>query len=1277
MTGTENNNVYNADAHKESKHTGKTSAEGSVKVNRKFKHEINIPVSERMYEYFDNLLTQLDEAFGVARRARARGLDPEPYIEIKLAPDMATRVEGLVGPKGIADDIRNLLLTGISREEVAARIVKKIINDRLPGDNKLLQASKEDVEKVLEQAIKTGVAIITDGVLVAPTEGISGVKIKENPDGTQYLAVYYAGPIRSAGGTAAAVSALLADIARKEVGLNEYRPTDRELKRYVEEINLYDARCARLQYMPSEKEILHIIKNCPVCITGDPTHHVEVSTYRDVPSVETNYVRGGMALVVGEGIAQKSAKLFKISKNIGNHWSWLEAIMKVKKSEDKKEFEIKPITSYMSEFVAGRPVFSYPMAKGGFRLRYGRTRLTGIMAKAFHPATLYLLYEFPAIGTQLKLERPGKACIVTTSEVLEPPVVRLKNGDVLRVEDVETAKKLVKEGLVDKILFLGDILSPIGDFLKSAHPIIPSSYVEEWWILECERAGALSDQVVSWCSKAPLKNIPGGYDAVRISVKFDVPLHPRYTYPWTDISPHELARLRRWLFTGSLRGGTDREGSGRKVKEDGLHLKLSDHAHEKIVLEKLYIPHRVVDDEIIIPFDYAFPLLIVLNIKPVIRDWLRTFGRGEDHEELDELYEWLDDWLRHSEERDPNQQTQDPDTEPSITDTPEPVSLDPEADTRYYPETLEIVNGYSPITVKNKVAVYIGSRMGRPEKAKERKMKPPVHVLFPIGMKQKFRDMISLYEAGKRDRRNRFVEVEIVRRVCKECGRLTVYPRCEVCGGETYIERKCINGHVQPQDHLRGTKKNGRSNSTGSGPAGTDDNSVCVTCGAPTRAYDKRNIDLVHYLDMARKRVGELPPVLKGPKGLMNKECIPELLEKGILRAKHNIYVFKDGTCRFDFINATITHFKPKEIGVSVDRLKQLGYTHDYLGNPLVDEDQIVELFPQDAIISDAGAEYLYRVGKFIDDLLVYVYKLPPYYKFKRKEDIIGHLAITQSPHTSAGVLTRIIGISKTRVGWYHPYLINATRRNCDGDENAVFLLLDALINFSKHYIPSTRGGTMDTPIVLTTIINPLEIDDEVYVMETIDKIPLEFYEESERFGEPTKYISLVKHKLNKEHQFEGFGFTHDVDRLDNGPKSTMYVRIENMLDKMDKQFELNKIIRAVDTRDAVRRVIVSHFLPDMYGNLRTFSRQTFRCAQCNTKYRRVPLKGVCTKCGGKLLLTVSKGSIEKYLNVSLRLADEYDLPDYLKQRLLLIKKEMENIFEDEKKKQVSLFEFM
>lgn len=56
-------------------------------------------------------------------------------------------------------------------------------------------------------------------------------------------------------------------------------------------------------------------------------------------------------------------------------------------------------------------------------------------------------------------------------------------------------------------------------------------------------------------------------------------------------------------------------------------------------------------------------------------------------------------------------------------------------------------------------------------------------------------------------------------------------------------------------------------------------------------------------------------------------------------------------------------------------------------------------------------------------------------------------------------------------------------------------LLMDALINFSMSYLPAKRGGKMDACLVMTTILNPAEVDKEAHNLDLTPVYPLEFYE--------------------------------------------------------------------------------------------------------------------------------------------------------------------------------------
>jgi DNA polymerase II large subunit len=130
------------------------------------------------------------------------------------------------------------------------------------------------------------------------------------------------------------------------------------------------------------------------------------------------------------------------------------------------------------------------------------------------------------------------------------------------------------------------------------------------------------------------------------------------------------------------------------------------------------------------------------------------------------------------------------------------------------------------------------------------------------------------------------------------------------------------------------------------------------------------------------------------------------------------------------------------------------------------------------------------------------------------------------------------------------------------------------------------------------------------------------------------------------------------------------------MVEKLNKQLELGEKIEAVDVRRVALKVLTTHFIRDIAGNLRAFSTQAFRCKSCNKRFRRLPLRGKCAICGGPLTLTVYRGGIEKYIDAAQNLIDKYNLPNYYSQRLMLIRDEITSMFDNKKPKQVSLTDF-
>ncbi len=1102
-------------------------------------------------EYFKNLKLQIDKLYYIAGKAKESGKDYELFVESKRAADKDNRcidILDTVTPEfgknrtEIVKRIKELEAEfGVGSDEVALEIAKEVTTEKFfKFDTK---------EEAILAGLRLGCAYNTQGVVGAPIEGITGVKIdpKEN-----FLYVYYAGPIRTAGGTSQVFTLFIADYLRKTLGLERYKPTKAEIERYYTEVTDYLTYVTKKQYKPNEEEINFLVRRVPICITGEPTEKREVSKYKDLKRAETARIRGGMCLIYLDGLSLKANKLLKKLKSYGARfgltetWNWLEDFIKLKESktentEGSKEYK------FLEEVPAGRPVYSMPTMRGGFRLRYGRSRNTGSGCFGFHPATLEILDSFPAIGSQMKIELPGKSCTVAVCDYIEGPIVKLKSRDVIKINTITKAREIKQE--IDKILFIGDILISFGDFYENSEKLIKSPYVEEEWKLDLEeKIEETSKLIGKERVKELVKNPKDINSEEAIKLSQILPLHPKYLYFYDNFSSEELASLIEYL------------NSGEK-KDNQLILR---NREEKKVLEKAVIPHFVSPDKLYIIIEDFLPIL-------------KTF-EGVDLVEL-----------RKSDL-----------------------------------SGFALVNKFSKLEIREKVTRYIGARMGRPEKAQERKMKGSPQILFPVGQEGgKMRNMVEVSQ----------IITETSDFTCPE-HRSSIFPYCLRCG-----------------KHLKNPK------------------------------IVKKKINVTGLLNEAYKNLNEHRlSIIKGVRGTTSKHKVPEPMEKGILRAKHNLYVFRDGTIRYDIVNAPLTHFKPKEIQTSVEKLRELGYKKDIYRKELVSEEQVLELSPQDFVISDYGeksaADYFLSITKFVDEELKNFYKTRPFYNVKKKEDLIGHLFLNIAPHTISPVVCRLIGFTANRCHYAHPYLFAATRRDCDGEENGIILMLDCLLNFSKEYLPAKKGSISDAPLTITTILDLGEVDDEVYDLDIAFRYPKEFYEKTEKQVYPSDVkIERVADRLNLENKYSGLGYTTETTDFNTGVHLTRYKDVTDMVEKVMIQLKLAEKLNCVDEKLVAYKILSTHFLKDLKGNSRTFFRQTFRCINCNTIYRRPPLSGKCLKCSGNLVLTVSEGTISKYLEASKKIAEQYNIPDYTKEQLKLLENQLENVF-GKKPRQFSLGAF-
>ena len=1101
-------------------------------------HDLNIP--NYYINYYSNLSKETYKIFEIAAKAKSTLVDSSGVIEPKIVFDLADRVAKM-HDIDISDSLRELLKT--HGKELSALIFSK---DVALGKYSTLDSS---LEERLDLAVRVGLAIVTEGVTIAPLQGISKVKIKKNKDGSEYLSVSIAGPMRSAGGTESAVTMLLADHVRKAVNLSKFQANsfDDETGRFVEELRIYEREGRNFQFHVLDEDIIKVISNLPVELDGVDTDPYEVVNHKNMVRIKTDRVRGGALRVLNDGLIGRSKKLVKrIELYNLNGWEWLNDLKGAIQTSDEEDASVKR----MREVITGRSVLSVPNKLGGFRLRYGRACNSGFTAVGFHPVIGEILNHTMVVGTQVKIDIPSKGATVAFVDSIETPIVRLKNGNVVKIKNVEHGIKIKNQ--IEKILHLGDILISFGDFLENNAKLIPSGYVEDFWIEELKKIiidhKLNDDSVTQFLVKTPTLS-----EAIELCLNFKIPLHPKYLYYWDQISKEELVEILQ----------------PTNIGEESIQYPIL----LKPILEKLGVPHKIQKQGIILEGIEAKVLFNLLFKNPISK----------------------------------------------ITSS----------------SAIEIISQISGITLRKKFSTSIGVRIGRPEKAAPRQMKPPVHTLFPVGEKGgATRDLLKACNQP-----NFFTN--IFNRICKNCDEPSIGIKCSTCGEKTSQFYICPNCRT-------------KLNST-----------FCVKCKKNGLTHTYKPYPLKKELKKIQEKIGvRVHAPFKGVKELINKNKIAEPLEKGLIRQAFGLSVFKDGTVRFDATNSPLTHFKPLWIGTSISQLNELGYTHDIEGKPLSDSNQIVELRMQDVIIPFESARHLVENSKYLDTELQKFYGKSSFYNIKNINELIGHLIIGLAPHTSVGIVGRVIGYTNTHVCFATPNWHSAKRRDADGDADSIMLVMDALLNFSRQFLSDNIGGLMDAPLLVQPLVLPHESQSQAHNFEVTKFFPLDFFESTinQQKASDVTCVEIIKSRLKSEELFYNYHFTHYTSTLTTSKSRSAYSTLGSMLDKFDMQIRNAELINVVDTNDMVSNVISTHLIPDIMGNLRAYGRQNFRCTTCGRSYRRLPLLQHCT-CGKRLIQTITRASVEKYLKLAKRLVEQYSVSSYQKGRIQILADEIDLVF--------------
>jgi DNA polymerase II large subunit len=268
------------------------------------------------------------------------------------------------------------------------------------------------------------------------------------------------------------------------------------------------------------------------------------------------------------------------------------------------------------------------------------------------------------------------------------------------------------------------------------------------------------------------------------------------------------------------------------------------------------------------------------------------------------------------------------------------------------------------------------------------------------------------------------------------------------------------------------------------------------------------------------------------------------------------------------------------------------------------------------------------------------------------------------APHTSVGIVGRIIGYTETHVCFGTPNWHSAKRRDADGDADSIMLLMDSLLNFSRQFLSDRIGGLMDAPLLIQPLVLPHESQPQAHNLEVTKSLPLEFFESTlqQIKASDVTSVEIIKSRLETERQFYDYFFTHSTSSLTTSKSRSAYSTLGSMLDKFDMQMRNAELIDVVNPSEIVSNVISTHLVPDIMGNLRAYARQNFRCTGCGKSFRRMPLIQTCV-CGHKLIPTITRGSVEKYLKLAKRLVEKYDVGEYQKGRIYALSDEIELVF--------------
>ena len=450
---------------------------------------------------------------------KKNGRDPSSQIEASFEDRLPEKVAKLLKEQGLSAIIRSCL-----PNEDRISLVLSLLQ-KLEGVYSQLSVSQR-----CDRIIRVILAVLTEGVLVAPLDGLSQISVDPTDN---FLKIEVSGPIRGAGGSICALIYLIGEFLRKRYDLSPYVPTTAQVERGVSEMLAY-VRKHPTQIRPSREELQFFLKNCPIMVDGTESEREEVPLHRYLPRIPKPRIRGGVALVVIEGFIVRGPKMLPYAKELGVNTKWLEQLIDIGKSYRKISGSRGGSKDSKYSLTIGRPLLSTTEGSHGLSLRVGTTPTVGLSGCNVSPLLIDLL-RFINIGSQLIISSPGKASTVTgTCEDLRPPLVRYK-------DKVSDYVKGTRDSVLE-VLDLGEVLFSAGEYIEFNKLLPPRDYClgnfRHHVNYEVEIRDLSEEEILNLHLKYPLCKIPSPYSLSLDSLTFNEYLRLRQS-DFQDLTPNE------------------------------------------------------------------------------------------------------------------------------------------------------------------------------------------------------------------------------------------------------------------------------------------------------------------------------------------------------------------------------------------------------------------------------------------------------------------------------------------------------------------------------------------------------------------------------------------------------------------------------------------------------------------------------------------------------------------------------------------------------------------